>query len=164
MTPPYTIQLVQGSPAWTPDGAWITTAANERGVPQLFLLDYSLDRAWSVDDRFVLYSERDVGTTFSVKAVTPEGTADHFAPLTLTRGARHLRLLRDGRSLVIPHGEIHHKNLWLVDLETGAKRQLTFLPAGFDVLDFDISPDGHDVVLERVEQRSDVVLLDLPRS
>ncbi|HUN61807.1 MAG TPA: winged helix-turn-helix domain-containing protein [Candidatus Sulfotelmatobacter sp.] len=167
---------LQGSPAWTPDGASITTAANEHGVPhlykvpvaggapQLFLLDYSLDPAWSVDDRFVLYSERDIGTTFSVKAVTAEGTAYHFAPLTLTRGVRHLRLLRDERSLVILDGEIQHKNLWLVDLETGAKRQLTYLPAGFDVLDFDISPDGREVVLERVEQRSDVVLLDLPRS
>ncbi len=165
---------LQGSPAWTSDGAWITTAANERGVPhlykvpvvggvpQLFLPDYSLDPAWSVDDRFVLYSERDIGTTFSVKAVTPEGTAYHFPSLTLTRGARHLRLLRDARSLVILQGEIQHKNLWLVDLETGAKRQLTYFPAGFDVLDFDISPDGREIVLERVEQRSDLVLLDLP--
>jgi Tol biopolymer transport system component len=26
------------------------------------------------------------------------------------------------------------------------------------------SPDGHEVVLERLEERSDVVLLDVPRS
>lgn len=167
---------LQGSPAWTSDGAWITTAANERGVPHLykvpvaggapllFLPDYSLDPAWSVDDRFVLYSERDIGTTFSVKAVTTEGTAYHLPSVTLTRGTRHLTPLRDGRSIVILEGSIQHKNLWRVDLETGAKRQLTDLPTNFDVRDFDISPDGHEVVLERVEQRSDVVLFDLPRS
>ena len=60
-------------------------------------------------------------------------------------------------------GEIQHKNLWLIDLETGAKRQLTNLPADFDIRDFDISPDGREVVLERVQERSDVELLDLPR-
>ncbi len=60
-------------------------------------------------------------------------------------------------------GEIQHKNLWLVDLETGAERQLTNFASDFDVRDFDISPDGHDVVVERVQERSDVVLLDLQR-
>ena len=60
-------------------------------------------------------------------------------------------------------GEIQHKDLWLIDLKTGAQRQLTNLPPDFDIRDFDISPDGHEVVLERVQERSDVVLLDLPR-
>ncbi len=60
-------------------------------------------------------------------------------------------------------GEIQHKNLWLIDLETGTERQLTNLGPGFDIRDFDISPDGREVVLERVQERSDVMLLDLPR-
>ena len=60
-------------------------------------------------------------------------------------------------------GEIQHKDLWLIDLKTGAQRQLTNLPPDFDIRDFDISPDGREVVLERVQERSDVVLLDLPR-
>ena len=59
-------------------------------------------------------------------------------------------------------GEIGHKNLWLIDLETGAERQLTNLPPDFGIRDFDISPDGREVVLERVQEHSDVVLLDLP--
>jgi dipeptidyl aminopeptidase/acylaminoacyl peptidase len=64
---------------------------------------------------------------------------------------------------VFLRGEIQHKNLWLIDLETGAERQLTNLTPDFDIRDFDISPDGHEVVLERVQEHSDVVLLDLPR-
>ena len=60
-------------------------------------------------------------------------------------------------------GDIQHKNLWLIDLETGTRRQLTKLAPEFDIRDFDISPDGSEVVLERVQERSDVVLLDLPR-
>jgi hypothetical protein len=64
---------------------------------------------------------------------------------------------------LVLRGEIQHKDLWLVDLDTGTERQLTDLPSGFDVRDFDVSPDGGEVVLERIQERSDVVMLDLPR-
>jgi len=40
--------------------------------------------------------------------------------------------------------------------------QLTKLDPDFDIRDFDVSPDGRDVVLERVQESSDVALLDLP--
>jgi len=64
---------------------------------------------------------------------------------------------------VLLRGEMQHKNLWLINLETGAERQLTHFDPDFDVRDFDVSPDGRDVVIERVQERSDIVLLDLPR-
>jgi Tol biopolymer transport system component len=167
---------LQGAPAWAPDGQSITSAAEDHRVPHLFRVpvdgrspslfvqEYSVDPAWAPDGRFVVYSGPDIGTTFSVKAVTAEAAAHPLPTLTLTRGARHLAFLPGGRSLVILRGEIQHKNLWLIDLETGAERQLTNLSPDFDVRDFDISPDGREVVLERVQERSDVVLLDLPRS
>jgi len=165
---------LQGAPAWAPDGKSITSAALDQGVPHLFRVpveggapalfvrEYSVDPVWASDGRFVMYSGPDVGTTFSVKAVTAQAAAHALPTLSLTRGARHLALLPGGRSLVFLGGEIQHKNLWLVDLATGAERQLTNLPPDFDLRDFDISPDGRDVVLERVQERSDVVLLDLP--
>ena len=56
-------------------------------------------------------------------------------------------------------GEIQHKNLWLIDLDTGAER--TNLPSGFDVKDFDVSPEGREIVLEREQEDSDVVLLEM---
>ena len=166
---------LQGAPAWAPDGQSITSAANDHGVPHLFRVpvdgrspalfvrEYSVDPAWAPDGRFVVYSGPDIGTTFSVKAVTAEAAAHPLPALTLTRGARHLAFLPGGRALVFLRGEIQHKNLWLIDLETGAERQLTNLTPDFDIRDFDISRDGREVVLERVQERSDVVLLDLPR-
>jgi hypothetical protein len=60
-------------------------------------------------------------------------------------------------------GESEHKNLWLIDLNTGAERQLTRLDPGFDVRDFDISPDGREVVLDRVQEDSAVVMIDRSR-
>lgn len=167
---------LQGAPAWAPDGQSITSAAMDHGTPHLFRVplngsapavfvqDYSVDPSWAPDGRFVVYSGPDIGTTFTLKAVTaPAGTAHPLPALTLTRGARHFAFLRGGRELVLLRGEIQHKNLWLIDLQTGAERQLTNLTPDFDIRDFDISPDGQEIVLERVQERSDVVLLDLPR-
>ncbi len=166
---------LQGAPAWAPDGQSITTAADDHGVPHLFRVpidgrspavfvgEYSLDPAWAPDGRFLVYSGPDIGTTFSVKAVTAEAASHTLPALTLTRGARHLAFLPGGEALVFLRGEIQHKNLWLIDLQTGAQRQLTNLSPNFDIRDFDISPDGREVVLERVQERADVVLLDLPR-
>jgi Tol biopolymer transport system component len=164
-----------GAPAWAPDGQSITSAANDHGIPHLlrvpidgrssaaFVREYSVDPAWAPDGRFVVYSGPDIGTTFSVKAVTAEAAPRTLPALTLTRGARHLAFLPGGRALVLLRGEIQHKDLWLIDVETGAERQLTNLSPDFDIRDFDISPDGREVVLERVQEHSDVVLLDLPR-
>jgi Tol biopolymer transport system component len=166
---------LQGNPAWAPDGQSITSAADDHGTPHLFrvpvdgrspaafLREYSVDPAWAPDSQFVVYSGPDIGTTFAVKAVTADGAQHPLPSLTLTRGARHLAFLPGGRGLVLLRGEIQHKNLWLIDLATGAERQLTNLPPEFDIRDFDISPDGREVVIERMQERSNVVLLDLPR-
>jgi len=166
---------LRGAPAWAPDGRSIVSAADDHGVPHLFRVpmdgrspasfvrEYSLDPVWSPDGRLLVYSGADIGTTFPVKAVTADADPHLLPTLTLTRGARHLAFLPGGRSLVFLRGEIQHKDLWLVDLNTGVERQLTSLPPDFNVQDFDLSPDGHEVVFERVQERSDLVLLDLPR-
>jgi Tol biopolymer transport system component len=163
------------APAWAPDSRSIAVAANNQGTPCLFRVpidggsstrlvkEYSLDPVWAPDGSFIVYSDADVGTTFSVRAVTTEGVAHPLPALTLTRGARHLKFSRFGNALIVLRGEIQHKNLWLIDLQTGAERQLSKLPADFDVRDFDISPDGTEAILERVQDRSDVVLLDLSK-
>jgi hypothetical protein len=50
-----------------------------------------------------------------------------------------------------------------VNMGTSAERQLTYLPLDFDIRDFDISADGSEIVLERVQEHSEVMLVDLDR-
>ena len=166
---------LQGDPAWSLDGQSITTAAGDHDVPHLyrvpvdggspvpFLQEYSVDPAWAPDGSFVAYSGPDIGTTFSVKAATAKAAGYQLPELTLTRGGRHLAFLAGGKAMVLLRGEIQHKNLWVIDLETGTERQLTNVAPDFEIRDFDISADGREVVLERVQEHSDVVLLDLSR-
>jgi Tol biopolymer transport system component len=166
---------LQGDPAWTPDGQSITVAAVATGIPQLFsvpldgrsprpfVAEHSVDPVWSPAGDVMLFSGPDVGTTFPVKAVNAEGVSYRLPALTLTRGARHLSFMPQGRSLVVLRGEIRHKNLWMIDLETGSEHQLTDFAPNFDVRDFDIASDGSELVLEQVQEHSNIVLMDLPR-
>jgi Tol biopolymer transport system component len=164
-----------GAPAWQPDGQALTSSASVDGSPRLFRIsldgsavplgsDYAIGPAWSFDGRFVVYSGPDVGTSFVLKAVTAGGAPYALSKhLTLTRGARRLRFLEQGHALVVMRGTLQHKDLWRIDLDTGTERQLTQLPADFNIHDFDITPDGRELVLERVQDQSDVVLLDMSR-
>ena len=164
---------LRGAPAWTPDGRAIATSANEHGIPHLYRIaidgkstaslveEYSTDPAWAPDGSFVVYSGADVGTQFTVKAAAGDGGEHPLPPLVLMRGGRHIAVLSEGRGLVYLKGEIQHKDLWLLDLETGAEHQLTKLGSDFNVSGFDISRDGHEVVIERTEESSQIVLLDL---
>jgi WD40-like Beta Propeller Repeat len=166
---------LRGAPAWAPDRESITSAADDHGVPHLFRVplngrsptafvrEYSVDPAWAPEGKLLLYSGPDIGTRFSVKAVTAQAGSYPLPAFTLTRGARHMVFLSAGSGLVLLRGDIQHKDLWLIDWKTGIERQLTHLSPDFDIRDFDISADGSAVVLERVQERSDVVLLDLQR-
>lgn len=165
---------IRGSPAWAPDGASLTVALNHQGVPRLATVssldgssvplvpEYSIDPVWSPDGRFVLYSGPDVGTTLQLKAATANGRPYPIPNLTLPRGAGRLGFLPLRGGLVVLRGEIERKNFWLIDLESAAERQLTNFGRGFIIKDFDLSPDGREIVFERAQEDSDVVMIVRP--
>jgi Tol biopolymer transport system component len=165
---------LRGAPAWAADGRSITIAALQDAVPRLFNISldggapeplvsgHSQDPAWSADGRLLVFSGADIGTTFPVKGATADGRPYSTPNLELTRGGRRLRFLPGRNALVVMRGDIRHKNLWLIDLGTGAERQLTDLPPDFEIRDFDISPEGDALVLEQVQEQSDIVLIDRP--
>jgi Tol biopolymer transport system component len=164
---------VRGAPTWTPDGQALATAALVDGTTRLVRLTpdgattplatgVALDPAWAPDGAFVAYSGPDIGTRVGLAAVTADGSPHPVPEVALTRGGRRLRFLRGGHTAVILRGDMRHKDLWSVDLDTGVEQQLTALPPDFVVRDFDLSPDGRAAIVERVQEHADVVIIERP--
>ena len=163
---------LRGSPAWAPDGQSIISAVVQSGEPRLtkipldggaplvLVSEYSLDPTWSPDGQFLVYSGPDVGTTFAVRAVAADGRPYPLPTLILSRGARRVVFWRDTRSVVVLRGDVSHKNFWLVDLQTGAERQLSELPSERAIGDFDVSRSGDEIVFDRVEKSSEIALIE----
>ena len=59
--------------------------------------------------------------------------------------------------------DVQRKNFAWVDLETGQRRRLTDLKGGLRIHSFDVSPDGKQIVFDRVRENSDIWLIDLKR-
>ena len=166
---------VRGSLAWSPDGQWIAVAANRGGQPALFKLPinggaavllvqgFALDPVWSPSGRFLIYSGADLGTTFALKAVSEDGSPYPLPELVLSRGARRVAFLGGDDALVTLKGDVSYKELWVRDLKTGRERQLTALGRGFTIGDFDISPDGRELLFDRSRDESDIVLIERPK-
>ncbi|MFN2480605.1 MAG: protein kinase [Pyrinomonadaceae bacterium] len=167
---------VRGAPAWPPVGEWITVAADQGksvglfkvpldgGQPTQMVAEQVANPVWSPDGRFLIYSGVDVGTTFPLKAVTAGGEPYSIPELILSRGANRFSFLPGRPVLVVLKGDVWHKNFWSVDLVTGQQHQLTNFSREFLINDFDVSPDGKEIIFSRQKENANVILIDLPES
>jgi len=163
---------LRGTAAWAPDGKSIVVAALHEGEPHLtsffpgggppvtLLSEYSIDPVWSPDGQFLLYSGAAVGVTAPVRAVEADGRPYPLPPVMLARGAQRVVFGREPGTIVVLRGDFAHKDFWLIDLKTGAERQLTQLKSDFDIRDFDLSADKSEIVFDRVEESSTVALIE----
>jgi Tol biopolymer transport system component len=167
-----TALALRGALAWSPDSQSVVGAILRDGEPRLanifldgrppqpLVSEYSVDPAWSPDGKYLVYSGADVGTTFPLRASGRDGRPYGMASLILTRGARRVAFAHKTGSLVILRGEVGHKNFWLLDPQTGAEHQLTDLPSKFAIGDFDVAPDGSEIIFDRAQDSSNIALIE----
>jgi WD40 repeat protein len=165
---------VRDAASWSPDGKSIAVSADEGqggrifripvdgGQPQRIVDEHSYDPVWSPDGRLILYYISQQAATFPLKAITPSGKPFPMPPLAVRGEGGRFRFLPDGKSFVVLLGPFRSQNFYLVNVDTGQRWQLTDFKPGYAMRNFDVSPDGKQIIFDRVQENSDVVLIDLP--
>ncbi|MBV8743260.1 MAG: PD40 domain-containing protein, partial [Sinobacteraceae bacterium] len=165
---------LRGDLAWSPDSQTLLGAIATNGEPRLARIfldgtqpqsivpEYSVDPVWSPDGRYFIYSGAQVATVFPLRASAPDGRPYNMPGLILTTGARRVAFARASGMLVFLRGNIDRKDFWQLDPQTGVERRLTDLPANFAIGDFDVAPDGSEIVFDRIRESSSVVLIERP--
>ena len=129
--------------------------------PSALLEGYAINPVWSADGKFLVYADADAGPDFALKAVRPDGARYGLPEIKLPRGARRVVFVPGRRALIALQGEMRHNNFWYIDLDSGARRQLTNFGRNFTIRDFDVSPDGGEIVFDRRRENSDLALIEL---
>jgi Tol biopolymer transport system component/predicted Ser/Thr protein kinase len=166
---------LRGSPSWSPDGTSVAVAADagegpmiyrvpvDGGTPERLTVRVASNPQWSPDGQMILYDDRTTGGSFfPIRGIRLDKT-----PATVPDFSNHgdwesFRFTPDG-NVVFLQGDFRYQDFWLADLKTGEKRQLTKLKPGYSIRAFDISPDGKEILFDRVQENSDIVLIDLQR-
>ncbi|HEU4927074.1 MAG TPA: LpqB family beta-propeller domain-containing protein [Vicinamibacterales bacterium] len=179
---------ILGAPDWSPDGKWLAAGGRDKegaglfaipvdgGTPRRLVSAVANDPVWSPDGDFIVYSGYFSGGTATtrvagapLRAVRSDGTKYDLPLVTWPSGSREdLRVAPDGYRFLDQTHLVYRPrpemlDFWLFDLVTGEQRQITRLGNKGSVRSFDVTPDGKQIVFDRIRQNSDVVLIDLPR-
>jgi serine/threonine protein kinase len=167
----------EGAADWSPDGKWIVTGGRsaketglfkvpvDGGAPVRLVTGPALDPVWSPDGSLIVYSGANVGSLAPLLAIRPDGTPITLPPIQVRRegGGSRARFLPDGTALIYMQGLNPAQDFWLLDVKTKQMRQLTRLDVKGATPSFDVTPDGKQIVFDRLRDNSDVVLIDLPK-
>jgi Tol biopolymer transport system component len=117
---------------------------------------------WSPDGNLIVYSCAAVGRYQTLKAVKPDGASVPLPEIRVRTDGERYRFLPNGKGLVYMVGLQRRQDFSLFDLVTMKSRPLTNFTDPAAMRTFDITPDGKQIVFDRLRENSDVVLIDLP--
>ncbi|MBA2305319.1 MAG: PD40 domain-containing protein, partial [Acidobacteria bacterium] len=162
-----------GSADWSPDGTWIVAAGTDVQGSGLFKIRVDggevvrlvsgqvINPVWSPDGNLIVYGGPVVGGRVPLLGVRPDGTQVDLPDVWTGLGGGH-RFLPNGKGLVYaPRSQ--SRDFWLFDFATNKAHPLTRLSDRGRIRTFDITPDGKEIVFDRIRQNSDIVLIDLPK-
>jgi Tol biopolymer transport system component len=161
-----------GSASWSPDGKWIATGGSDATGPGLFKVPIDggtpvrltalpgLDPVWSPRGNLIIYTGPIVAAESSLLAVSPDGVPVELPPIRLRGQGERCRFLPDGKALVFMQGEWPSQDFWLLDLASKTRRPLTRLMNKGVMRTFDVTPDGKEIVFDRLRENGDIVLID----
>jgi Tol biopolymer transport system component len=161
----------QSTADWSPDGAWLVIGGSDEHGPGLFKVPIdgsppvrltagqATNPVCSPQGNLIVYAGAFVGGQALLQAIRPDGTPVEMPRVTVRQGG--YRFAPDGKSLIyLP--TLQSRDFWLLDLATRHQRQLTHVSDRGRVQSFDITPDGRSIVFDRLQDNSDIVLIDLP--
>jgi Tol biopolymer transport system component len=123
----------------------------------------AINPVWSPNGNLIVYGGPVAGRIQPLRAVRPDGTVVELPPIRVRYLGERYRFLPNGKGLVYMEGQLRRQDFALLDLATMKSRLLTHLDNPADMRTFDITPDGKQIVFDRLKENSDIVLIDLPK-
>jgi Tol biopolymer transport system component len=169
---------VRGAASWSPDGKWIVTDGYDAqqealfkipvdgGAPVRLATGTAFNPVWSPDGKLIVYTGPTVGPDAPLQAVSPDGAAIQLPMIRIPVEGQRYRFLPDSTGLVYLQGReksLIQQDFWLLDFTTKQTRRLTQRTSPAATRTFDITPDGKEIVFDRLQENSDIVLIDLAK-
>jgi Tol biopolymer transport system component len=83
--------------------------------------------------------------------------------ILIRRDGERARFMPDGKAIVFMQGLLRAQNFAMLSLETMRVRELTRLTQRDTMRTFDVTPDGKQILFDRLRDNSDIVVIDRKR-